>query len=612
MQGALGLALAAAAAASSSSSSSAAAAAAAALPPWVLPPLALWAACALLLALLLLAATLCKAPRAIASLSALDVFTKKAAFWEVQAARGEWRRPLLSSAPLGGCCTWLAIASILCLALALLLRRSTDNTLATQGLSIFFASTWASVGASPWGASAALPLLLPSGLLVSVTAVGEPGACSAPMNWSATAPSHGRGAWRLLPPPPSPPDPSPPSSAAAAAAALAPTSFSLQCAACGLGWGDSLVLTLPYSCQGLILEAGAVRADGVVESVAQALPPPPPGSLLATVSWTLATMLHLVNDTRSGREGVTLGYILVDATPVAGYAKPAPTVGGGLAILPLAASVVLTVSFPLDKTIYTTTLSDRTTAVELLTSFLSLGSLVGLFVLLHSLALLLSNKYHAWVTGEKPQVLASGSSEEEEGQGMGKGGRRGGERRHRGQDSGEDTSVFSTLTPLTLHRRGGWAAAASAAHRGLERLEMGAQGEGEVRVNPLLAAAAASAAAAPAAGAGAAPPPAGELVPGWCRTVDPSTGRETFFEASTGRACSTPPLLVVPEGVDPFEYFECVEGERFYYSDGRRIRKGKRSARLMVPGWRRCVREDGVWFFNEREQSFARRPDYVY
>ena len=248
------------------------------LPSWASTAATVWGACVLLLAGLLAAATLCQASAAQRLLALVDIFTTTAAFWRLRVKQASWGRPLPSSSPLGGACSALCLATIFSLAFALLLRRSEDNTLSREGLSIFRSSTWAALQQAPWGASPALPTLLPSGLLVSLTAVGEAGACSRPLQWAATAPSHGSGSWVL--------QGGSSSSAAAAAASpapapalsnatLVPASFSLLCAGCGLGWGDSLTFTLPYSCQGLVLEAGAVGADGTLDFASRALPPPP-------------------------------------------------------------------------------------------------------------------------------------------------------------------------------------------------------------------------------------------------------------------------------------------------------------------------------------------------
>lgn len=101
------------------------------------------------------------------------------------------------------------------------------------------------------------------------------------------------------------------------------------------------------------------------------------------------------------------------------------------------------------------------------------------------------------------------------------------------------------------------------------------------------------------------------LVPGW-RPGSAPGGEAAFVEVGGERWCREAPYLDgLPEGVDPFEYFECVEGERYYWSDGRRGEKGRRDGRLMAPGWRRCVRGGATAFVHVASGKVARRPVFL-
>ena len=101
-----------------------------------------------------------------------------------------------------------------------------------------------------------------------------------------------------------------------------------------------------------------------------------------------------------------------------------------------------------------------------------------------------------------------------------------------------------------------------------------------------------------------------QLLPGWQRCVDEEGA--VFYADEEGRVMVTPPCVEeTPEGVDALERFEVVDGERYYWSDGRRGVKGRRDARLLVPGWRRCVR-GGEALFLHRDGRLVRRPDYVH
>ena len=290
-------------------------------------------------------------------------------------------------------------------------------------------------------------------------------------------------------------------------------------------------------------------------------------------------MLHVLNDTRSGGSGVTLGYILLDNAPTATYTRPTAVAQGGLAIVPLASAITVTVAFPLDRSFLVTTLSDRTTVIELCISLLSLGSLVGLFVVLHSLVLEGRDACRGGRGGGK--VLS------EEGKGAGDAG---------GGGSGASGAAISTHNPLHLVR--------------------GAEGQPwrrGARSGAPLAAEVAEAAEESPEDVGVVPADV-VLLPGWQRVQEAGGSGRVVYQDEGGRVCHEAPVVDgLPEGVDPWERFEVVDGQRFFWSDGRRGPKGKRDARLLAPGWRRCLREeDGVWFVQEGTGRMVRRPDMVF
>ncbi len=304
---------------------------------------------------------------------------------------------------------------------------------------------------------------------------------------------------------------------------------------------------------------------------------------------------------------MTLGYLVLDSAPTATYSSPTPVAQGGregLAIVPLAAAITVTVAFPLDRSFLVTTLSDRLTGIELCTSLLSLGSLVGLFVVLHSLALQGGTVCRKGGGGGKA-LNGEGQDgeeegEEEEGSSSSRSGSSGGA-------SASGVAAIATSNPLHLAR--------------------GAEGQPwrrGARSGAPLAAVVAEAAVveeeeegAEESPAPAPPPPAvanAALLPGWRRAPEAGgSGRAVYLDEG-GRACHEAPVVEgLPEGVDPWERFEVVDGQRYFWSDGRRREKGQRGARLLAPGWRRCVRaEDGVWFLQMGTGKMVRRPDLVY
>jgi hypothetical protein len=105
---------------------------------------------------------------------------------------------------------------------------------------------------------------------------------------------------------------------------------------------------LPFSCQSLLMEAGTVSAEGVLNvlSVPPALTLPPQGSLLASVLWELSPLLDLLNDTLAPANNAR-GWQMIAKDSSSTFTTPAQAGGGGVSIQPLAASVRITINFAL-------------------------------------------------------------------------------------------------------------------------------------------------------------------------------------------------------------------------------------------------------------------------
>ena len=107
------------------------------------------------------------------------------------------------------------------------------------------------------------------------------------------------------------------------------------------------------------------------------------------------------------------------------------------------------------------------------------------------------------------------------------------------------------------------------------------------------------------------------LLAGWRAAVQEGTGQRIYVEAGSGRVSHEAPLVEgLPEGVDALERFECVDGRRYFWSDGRRTEKAVpggrgRAARLLAWGWRRCVL-GGRALFVHADGRVTRRPDFVH
>lgn len=150
--------------------------------------------------------------------------------------------------------------------------------------------------------------------------------------------------------------------------------LTLTCTSCVFTASASLTLTLPYTCQALYLEALAVDAGGEVQTLA--FDPFKSGAttsaMLTSLTWTLDPMATLLTDTIKGSS--TRGVRLLGSTAVNTLGAPP----GGL-IQPLAAAIPITFALGLEPSFSTTTITQQTSLVELLSSLIGLVGIVGFF-----------------------------------------------------------------------------------------------------------------------------------------------------------------------------------------------------------------------------------------
>ena len=135
---------------------------------------------------------------------------------------------------------------------------------------------------------------------------------------------------------------------------------------------------LHYSCQALLVEAAALDGDGVV--TAFALPTgettAKPGEILSVISWTLPALLSIVNSSVSPS---ARGFTLTAASHTVAAVPLVAGKGGGLAVVPTAASIAITIALPLNTFYAVTLLSEKQSIAALLTSIVGLASVFGLF-----------------------------------------------------------------------------------------------------------------------------------------------------------------------------------------------------------------------------------------
>lgn len=278
----------------------------------------------------------------------------------------EGASPVLHSTALGGALTLLALGVLALLAAYLALDYVESNIAATTAINVLARGTWAAVRLWPWAAAAVSGGARASGVFLRVTASGEPGACAAPLAAPVGA-GLAAGAWAVS------------GGVPACGGATGVAQFTLACAACVFSPTSSLSFNLHYSCQALQIEAGAVDAMRTVElfSLPPDLTAAPPGALLASVSWTLAPLLSLLNDTVGSSSA--LGYTLF-ANGAGATTAPLANVTGGVLIAPGAAAVAVRVALPLESFVTTTVLTRKQTVVALLSNIVGFqGTIFSIF-----------------------------------------------------------------------------------------------------------------------------------------------------------------------------------------------------------------------------------------
>jgi len=257
---------------------------------------------------------------------------------------------------LGFSMTLLAVGTLSVLAAVLGASRANANTLVQQSLGPLEGPLLEATAGWPF-ATAPVPGLPgeANGLFLRFTASGEPRACL-PLAGSLQFSGLKAGAWALLPPP--------------ACAGGAFDQFTLQCASCLLTSAAALSFTLPFSCQSILAEAGAVDASGVFSVVALEPASGGAGGLLTSLKWTLSPLMALLNDTLDGARS-RRGWKLLSLDAALGPPQqllPAAGAGGLLALQPLFSGVRVSVSLSLQPYAATTALKELTSVLQLLSS----------------------------------------------------------------------------------------------------------------------------------------------------------------------------------------------------------------------------------------------------
>ena len=264
--------------------------------------------------------------------------------------------PLVTQArPIGGFFSLIGGIVFITITLVLILQRAANNVTIQRSVVVLnakaskVAAALPVFSAEPWGA----------GLQVRIMASGDGSACAS-ATWSAT-----NVGWKF--------------SSTASCSGSASSQLVFSCADCDISAASSISISLHYSCQSLFIEAAAMDAEGAITSYALPIEETTaaPGSLLSTITWTLPTLLSVVNSTISPS---ARGFTLTDASHLVTSQALSTAVGsGGLAVLPTVSSVTIMIALPLNTFYALSLLSETQSIISLFTSIIGLAGIFGLF-----------------------------------------------------------------------------------------------------------------------------------------------------------------------------------------------------------------------------------------
>lgn len=384
--------------------------------------------------------------------AALNGALKSADLFNMAPAEVDGESPRRASTAVGGFFTLLGVTTLATVASALVLQRAASNIATARSIDVLSADARAELAALPFAAAPPWGV----GLQVRITASGEPGKCTAPIDWDAKFLDAGE--WVLDAP-----------RGACGAEAATSAQLVFRCAACALSPASTLDIELHYSCQALLIEAGALDANATVSALA--LPPSEtrgaPGALLSSVTWTLLTLASTLTVLPPVPRTSARGYAFAGSshvTTMAPLATAPAALGGATLVAPLKAAIRVRVQLELQPFFLNVVLSERIPITALLSTLVGLSGIFGFFGTLRGLAFKLAptrptKGEHPLSAGEirALRALAGG------GGGSGESATKCVAARA-GQEPAARGSAFSVENPLR-QRRGGERPAAAAAIR---------------------------------------------------------------------------------------------------------------------------------------------------
>jgi len=308
------------------------------------------------------------------------------------------------STALGGAFTITGASTLVVLSAILALRRQADNTLVQQSLAVLDAPTLFESNSKPWTLISALSArwgrsssssssssssddVLPSLIRIRAIVAGDSDSSCGSLtssNWTAVGLDSGRFTFHKE------------LSEQPCASGIRHTTssrgkasiFQLQwtCDDCLLSPQSELSFQLPFSCQSIAMEVSAAAAGGSIsvlrgdsdEDIKN-------GGLLTNVEWNVLPLLDEIYDRRpAATQTARRGYTLIDGGTVVTRASANDGTFG--LITPASSFVSVRILLPLQPYFSRTTLSEKTTLLDLFASIIGLGGLFSVFGILFQLA----------------------------------------------------------------------------------------------------------------------------------------------------------------------------------------------------------------------------------
>ena len=307
------------------------------------------------------------------------------------------------STALGGAFTITGASTLVVLSAILALRRQADNTLVQQSLAVLDAPTLFESNSKPWTlistlsarwgrpssstSSSSTDDILPSLIRIRAIVAGDSDSLCGSLtssNWTTLGLDVGRFTFHKE----LSQQPCTSGIRHSISSKGQASIFQLQwtCDDCLLSPQSELSFQLPFSCQSIAMEVSAAAAGGSISALrGNSDEDFENGGLLTNVEWKVLPLLDEIYDRRpTATQTAKRGYTLIDGGTV--VTRASANDGSFGLITPASSYVSVRILLPLQPYFSRTTLSEKTTLLDLFASIIGLGGLFSVFGILFQLA----------------------------------------------------------------------------------------------------------------------------------------------------------------------------------------------------------------------------------